>query len=401
MQKKHLAIAELQISNLAKKYVKKVLDSNRLSYGPFTQRFEHEFARIHNRKYAMVINSGTSGLQVALHAMKEQYGWRDGDEILVPATTFIASSNVVLQNNLKPVFVDVEPKYYCIDPSKIEKKITKRTRAIMPVHLFGQSADMNPIIKLAKKYNLKIIEDSCETMFVNYQNAPVGSLGDVSVYSTYIAHIITTGVGGIVTTNNKKLATFMKSLMFHGRDNIYLNIDDDNTTNTSKLNDLIERRFKFIHVGYSYRNTELEGAMGLAEIERKDWIIRNRKRVGHSLTNQLSVFNNFFQLPREREKNEHIYMLYPIVITDRRIKLHHFLLHLEKHGIETRLFFPILNQPIYKKLFSKKELIHPMANYLIKRGFIIGSHPYISLDDIKYLRKVIKKYLVHEKLLEE
>jgi len=177
MKRKSIPIADLKISAKAKKYIRRVLDSNRLSYGPFTEKFEREFAKIHNRKFAMVTNSGTSGLQIALQAFKESLGWDNDDEVLVPAITFIASSNVVLHNNLKPIFVDVESNYYCIDPTKIEEKITSKTRAILPVHLFGQSADMESISKIAKKHNLKIIEDSCETMFVSYKNKPVGSLG--------------------------------------------------------------------------------------------------------------------------------------------------------------------------------------------------------------------------------
>ena len=296
MKKRHIAIADLEISQKAKKYINQVLSSNRLSYGRFTEQFEKEFAKIHKRKFASVTNSGTSGLQIALHALKETLGWDDGDEILVPAVTFIASSNVVLHNNLKPVFVDVEPDFYCIDPAKIEEKITSRTRAIMPVHLFGQSADMKPILAIARKYSLKIVEDSCEAMFVKYHNEPVGSLGDVSVFSTYIAHIIVTGVGGIVTTNDESLAIAMKSLMFHGRDNIYLKIeDDDNINSRVKLNSLIERRFQFEHVGYSYRLTELEGALGLAELKRRKEIIKRRQWVGRRLTEVLNGFSDFFQ----------------------------------------------------------------------------------------------------------
>ena len=172
--------------------------------------------------------------------------------------------------------------------------------------MFGQSSDMEPIIKIARKYKLKVLEDSCETLFVKYHGQPVGSLGDISVYSTYIAHIITTGVGGMVTTNNRRLATVIKSLMFHGRDNIYLKIEDDNTLDEKLLNSIIERRFQFIHVGYSYRNTEIEAALGLAEIENKSAIIKKRQTVGQSLTRSLSDFGQFFQLPKVRPNCEHI-----------------------------------------------------------------------------------------------
>lgn len=401
MKKKHIAIADLKISKKAKKYVLEALNKNRLSYGPFTEKFEKEFARIHRRKYAIVTNSGTSALQVALHALKETYSWDDGDEVLVPAITFIASSNSVIHNNLKPVFVDVEKDYYCIDPRKIEEKITSKTRAIMPVHLFGQSADMKPILKIAKKHNLKIIEDSCETMFVKYDRDPVGSLGDVAVFSTYVAHIIVTGVGGIVTTNDEQLAVMMKSLMFHGRDNIYLKIEDDDTSNKIRLNSLIERRFQFEHAGYSFRLTEMEGALGLAELENRQAIIKRRQAVGKSMTTALNKFSKFFQLPKVRTNGEHIYMLYPIVILDERIEKEEFLLFLEENGVETRLFMPLLSQPIYKKIFGDIENKFPVAKRLVENGFIIGSHPYLSVSDIKYVECLFGAYLKNAKLLEK
>ncbi len=401
MTKRHIAIADLKISQKAKKYVLQTLNDNRLSYGSFTEKFEKEFARLHNRKYAIVTNSGTSALQVAIHALKEAYSWEDGDEVIVPALTFIASSNAVLHNNLKPVFVDVEEKYYCIDPLKIEEKISPKTKAIMPVHLFGQSAEMQKIMKIARKYNLKVIEDSCEAMFVNYLDQPVGSFGDIAVFSTYVAHIIVTGVGGIVTTNDEQLAVMMKSLMFHGRDNIYLKIEDDDTNNRIRLNSLIERRFQFEHIGYSFRLTEMEGALGLAELENKNSIIKKRQKVGKSLTNALSRYSHFFQLPQIRKNAEHCYMLYPIVILDKRIEKEEFLLFLEEHGVETRLFMPLLSQPIYKKVFGDISLKFPVAKMLEDRGFIIGSHPYLVQDDIKYVQDLFGIFLKNAKLLEK
>ena len=393
MKKRKIPLADLKISKKAKRYVTQVLNSNRLSYGPFTEKYEKLFANTHNRKFAMVTNSGTSALQVGLHSLKEYYNWDDNDEVIVPAVTFIATSNIVIQNNLKPVFVDVEPDFYCIDPKKIEEKITPRTRCILPVHLFGQSANMEPILKIAKKYNLKILEDSSEAMFVKYNGKPVGSSGDVSAYSTYVAHIITTGVGGIITTNNNALAAVMKSLMFHGRDNIYLKIEDDDTQNETQLNSLIDRRFQFVRVGYSYRLTEMEGALGLAEIEQKGKIIKGRQNVGRQMTKMLNEFTEFFQLPMVRPNSEHIYMLFPIVIKDVRIDKNDFLLFLEKNGVETRQFFPLLSQPIYKKLFGDIEHLYPIAKKLVEDGFIIGSIPTFTQGDIKYVYKLFKQFI--------
>ncbi len=391
--KPKLPIADLRISKKAKEYVRQVLDSSRLSYGPFTKKFEASFAKIHNRTFAIFTNSGSSALLVSLLALKEHYKWNDHDEVLVPALTFISSANVILQANLVPVFVDVEKDYYCIDPKKMDKKITKKTKAIMPVHLFGQSSDMNAILKIAKKHKLKILEDSCETMFVSYENKPVGSLGDISVYSTYTAHILVTGVGGLITTNNIKLAKIIKSLIFHGRNTIYLSIDDDNTSNPKKLKTMINKRFEFNRIGFSFRLTEMEAALGLAELERRKQTIMMKKRTGSLLDSVFSNFPHQFVLPKIRPKSEHIYMLYPVIIKSRKIKRNDLLLHLEKNGIETRLFFPLLGQPIYKKLFGALKDAFPTASYLTKNGFLIGANPYFTEFDALYLKSVLKNYI--------
>src|SRR3712207_6174410 len=199
------------------------------------RRFEQEFAELHGCRFGVMSNSGTSSLQVALQALKERHGWEDGDEVIVPAVTFVATSNIVLHNRMTPVFVDVLPDTYNIDPARIEARITERTRAIVPVHLFGLPADMDPILELARAHDLKVIEDSCEAMFATYRGRPVGSFGDVACFSTYVAHFLVTGVGGLGTTNDGELAVAMRSLINHGRDSIYLSIDDDATDDPDRL----------------------------------------------------------------------------------------------------------------------------------------------------------------------
>jgi len=165
------------INEQDKKNVMQTLETTRLSYGPFSKKFESLFAQIHNTRFAIFCNSGTSALQLALVCLREKEGWKNGDEVLVPALTFVATSNIVIQNQMTPVFVDVDPLAYNMNPDLIEAKITSKTRAIIPAHLFGLPCDMDPILALAKKHKLKIIEDSCETMFVKYKGKPVGSIG--------------------------------------------------------------------------------------------------------------------------------------------------------------------------------------------------------------------------------
>lgn len=392
--RKQLGVGGLRISTLEKKYVNQVLDSNRLSYGPFSKKFESGFASAHASKHGVLSNSGTSSLQVALAALKEHHGWKDGDEVIVPAITFIATSNVVLMLNMKPVFVDVDEKTYNIDPDLIEDKITNRTRAIIPVHMFGLPANMKRVKAIAKKYKLRIIEDSCETMFVNVDGKPVGSHGDIGCFSTYVAHFLVTGVGGLSITNDKELAVTMRSLVNHGRDGIYLSIDDDEGKHGKALETIMERRFQFVRLGYSYRVTELEAAMGVAQLESKDKIIEARRHNASYLIKGLKELETAgkLQLPYTPSYAQHAFMLFPVVVTDEKTKRDDLTLYLEEHMTETRPMMPLVNQPFYTKIFGKLEKYYPVAKRINERGFYIGCHQEFNKADLDYIIAVFKEY---------
>ncbi len=380
----YIGVGGLEITKEDKAMVNAVLNSNRLSYGEYTRKFEKEFAKLHDSKFAIFTNSGTSSLHIAVAALKEKYGWQDGDEVIVPAVTFIATSNIVIYNNLKPVFVDVDPVSFNIDPKKIEEKISEKTRAIVPVHLLGLPADMDPILTIAKKYNLKIIEDSAETMFAKYKGKSVGSLGDIGCFSTYVAHYIVTGVGGLNITSDPDLAIRLRSLMNHGRDSIYLNIDDDATEDSEKLKEIISKRFKFISLGYSFRATELEAALGLSQLARNDTIINRRKYIAKMYTTRLSDLSNYIYFQKANYDAENTYMLFGIVCKgDYKTELVNFL---EANNIETRDLLPLTNQPIYKKIFGEDlEEKYPVAKMLNNHGFYIGCHQYINDKQIDYV----------------
>lgn len=389
---KKISIAQVRISSVGKKLVNSVLNSNRLTYGRYTEKFEEKFAKLHDRTHAVFVNSGTSALQIGLHAMKEYYGWRNGDEVLIPAVTFVASANVVIHNSLTPVFVDVEKDYYEIEPKEIIKKITKKTRAIMPVHLFGQPCQMDNIMEIAQKYNLRVIEDSCETLFTKFKGKPAGSFGDIGCYSTYVAHILSTGVGGLATCDSKELAILMQSLSFHGRDHIYLKIEDDDRKNSKKLIQVVNGRFSFPYVGYSYRLTEMESALGLGELKHWKSIISKRQQNAAEITKILRPFENSIQLPKIRNQAEHCFMLYPIVVKDPNVSRDDLVFFLEKHGIETRPMMPLVNQPAYIKRFGNQENQYPISKWINEYGFVIGCHQHLHEEDIKYIGKVFKMY---------
>lgn len=384
-QHKQIGVGGLTISERAKELVMEVLGTGRLSSGPMMARFESEISSIHDCRYGLMCNSGTSALQIALAALKERYGWQDGDEVLVPALTFIATSNIVLYNGLTPVFVDVEREFYDIDPLKIEEKITPRTRAIIPVHIAGLPCDMTPILDIAQRYNLRIIEDSCEAMFVHYKGRPVGSFGDIGCFSTYIAHIIATGVGGLCTTNDRELLVCLKSLMNHGRDSIYIHIGDDQGAKGSELFQIANSRFSFIRLGHSFRCTEMEAAIGLAQIEDQKACMVRREGIANRFTQGLMPYRNYLQLPRARQGAEHGFMFYPLAITDPTVNRDELILFLEERGIETRYLLPLINQPVYRKLFGNLDAQYPVAAWLNRNAFYIGCHPELSDQDVEYM----------------
>lgn len=387
---REIGVGGFAVSALARRYVNEVLDSNRLSYGPFHRRFEAAFAAEHDSKHSVFCNSGTSALQIALQALKEKHGWADGDEVIVPSVTFIATSNIVLHNRMVPVFADVDPLTYTLDPAKLEAAITPKTRAVIPVHLLGLPADMDPISAIARKRGLSIIEDSAETMFARYKGRKVGSLGDIGCFSTYIAHYIVTGVGGLATTSDPDLAVRLRSLMNHGRDSIYLSIDDDQGATGARLHEIVAKRFQFVSVGHSYRATELEAALGLAQLEEKDAIVAARTGMAARLSAGLKEFEGRLQLPFSPPDREHTFMLYGLVLKDEdKAPLVNFL---EDSGVETRDLLPLLNQPVYKKLFGDIESKFPVAKHLNRSGFYIGCHQYMTVNDADYVIARFREY---------
>ena len=299
--------------------------------------------------------------------------------------TFVATSNVVIYNNLKPVFVDVEPQYYTLDPARIEAKITPRTRAIMPVHLAGQPCDMEPIMALARRHKLRIVEDSAETMFAHDKGQMVGSFGDVGCFSTYVAHMITTGVGGVCTTNDPALMVILKSLMNHGRDSIYIRIDDDQDKHGSDLFMVADRRFSFVRLGHSFRATEMEAALGLAQLEERDQLNARRQEIVGRFNAALANLEEHLQLPRPRPQSAHSYMFYPLALRHPTLRRDELIAWLEDRQIETRYLLPLINQPVYRKLFGNLDEQYPVAAWLNQNAFYIGCHPEMTDEEVAYV----------------
>lgn len=347
--------------------VSKTVLSGRLSYGNQTKKFEEEFAKYVKLKHAIFTNSGTSSLLIALEALKEKYGWEDGLEVLVPSVTFVATINIVYQAGLVPVLVDVDDTL-CLDPKNISKKVTSKTRCIIPVYLAGQKPDMASIKYKANNYGLKIISDACESVLSD-------SFSDIICYSTYMSHLVTTGVGGLSCTNDDELNDIMRSLANHGRDPYYFQIDH-NDKNREKL---IESRFKFVRQGHSFRATELEATLGLRQLKKLPKILDKR-------TWNTNYFLN--NLPNDIEVQEQKFVSTPMlqpIFSKRRDEL---VLYLEEHGIQTRPLLPIISQPCYK--FNFKD--YPMAKKCEKEGFYICLHHDLNKKDIDYIIRTINDF---------
>lgn len=379
-------MADWKATRYQMKLVKQVLKSGRLTYGDKTRELEEKFAAIHDRGYALFTSSGTAALKIAIGALKDKYGWKDGDEVLIPAVTFVATMNAVVMNNLKPRLVDIDLSTINMDARELEKSITKRTRAIIPVHLLGQPANMTKIMEIARKHDLKVIEDSCETMFVKDRDGNVvGSQGDISCFSSYIAHLMVTGIGGFICTNDKELATTMRSMMFHGRDDSYLTIDD-NDKQGNDFNEMVKKRFHFPRFGYSDRMTEMEAALGLGDLKSWQEMIKQRQENADYLYQHLYDLPIMFPI---RDNHKHAFMFFPMITKDRDALVN----HLEANKIRTRHMMPLTTQPITQK-FIKGDLAkrYPAADTINKYGLLIGCHQYLTRKDLDYVIEKIREF---------
>ena len=378
---RRVGIGTADISPTDEARVVAVLRSGRLSAGPMTHAFETAIAGLAGRRHANFLNSGTGALQMALQALKEQRGWPDGAEVLVPATTFVASVNTILYAGLTPRLVDVDPGTYTIDPTATEAAITPHTVAIMAVAIAGLPADLVALAGIAERHDLALIEDSAEAIGVRRDGLPTGGAGIVGCYSTYMAHILTTGVGGLAVTDDEDLHTRIRSLMNHGRDPIYLRIDDDEHVDDARLRAIVAGRYRFVSRGQSFRVTEMEAALGIGQVERLAANLAARRAIACELH---AVFVARGLTPQVVPAGaDHAYMFFAATAPDRATR-ERVLLALERAGVETRELLPILGQPCYADLdFDPART--PVAADLIERAFYVGCHQGMSAIDVAHI----------------
>ena len=331
------------------------------SQGPFVSEFEEKFARFCGSRFGVTTNSGTTALHLALAAL----GIGKGDEIVLPTFTMIASINAVEYTGARAVLVDADPEIWGMDVSKIQGKITERTKAIMPVHIYGHPVDMDPIMELAGESDLRIIEDAAEAHGAGYKGKIVGSIGNVGSFSFYSNKIITTGEGGMNVTNDEQLAERMRWLRAHafGRGG---------------------KHFWHEALGFGYRMTSLQAAMGVAQMERIDEMIA--RRVEHAqMYNELleKLAEDEIVLPPEKKWAKNVYWMYSILVKN-ALKRNELMAWLSKRGIETRTFFyPIHHQPYYASRYEGES--YEVADDLSGRGINLPSGSGLTGEEISYV----------------
>lgn len=355
-----ITMAEPSLEGNEIKYVTDCIKTNWISSkGKYVEKFEKDFSRYCGMKYGVAVSNGTTALHLALVALSI----KEGDEVIIPDLTFAATANAVLYCGAKPVLVDVDEKTWCLNANKLEKLITKKTRAIIPVHLYGVPCNMDALRMIAKKNNLFIIEDCAEAHGVEFKGKKVGSFGDISCFSFYGNKIITTGEGGMCLTNNPLLAEKMRVLRDHGMNK--------------------EKRYWHDEVGYNYRLTNIQAAIGVAQLERVDEIIKKRIKINQMYTRLLSQ-NKKVILPFGSDNESAFYWMYSMVLKrEAKISRDDLIKLLSEQGIESRpFFFPLHRMPPY--FVKDGDDTYPTASKLSDQGISLPS--YTNLDETKIKR---------------
>ena len=334
-------------------------------HGKRTEEFENQFAKLCNVKYAVSVSSGTTALFLAL----KKFDIKQGDEVLVPSFSFVATASTVSMCGAKPVFVDIDAKNFTIDPNDIERKITKKTKGIIPVHLFGHPANMNQIMKIAKQRSLFVIEDAAQAHGSSYRGKKIGGIGHAACFSFYPSKNLTVcGDGGMITSNNYDFIEKIKILRNHGR------------------------KEKYVHtiLGYNFRLNEIQAAIGLVRL--KDLAKNNslRRKIAHRYDSELS---QSVEIPKEESWGTHVYHQYSIQ-TNLRDKLKNYL---TKNNINSAIFYPlpIHKQPMYK---SHNRVKLPITEKLCSRILSIPIFPTMTKNEQKFVINAINKFVKMNRL---
>ena len=359
-----ISIAKPNFGKEEEDAVKEVLESGILVSGPKTRLFEKEFAEYIGVEHAVAMTNGTVALDVALKALKIG----PGDEVITSAFSFIASGNCILFQNAKPVFADIDPKTFNIDPLDVAEKITAKTKALIPVHLFGQPANMDALMEIAQDNGIALVEDAAQAHGAEYKGQKTGSIGDVGCFSFYATKNMTVGEGGMITTNDPKLADKARLLINHGQ----------------------SRKYHHETLGYNYRMTELCAAIGSVQLRKLDGF--NMKRIENSrlLSNGIRGFTGL-TVPYVDNDVKHVFHQYVVREDSYRLDRDELADRLTEHGVGVAVHYPvpIYRQPLYQKL-GYSGAVCPNTEEACSRVLSLPVHPQVDKEDIEYLLDVLK-----------
>ena len=349
-----------------------VLKSEWLTMGPKTIEFENKFQTYIGSKYAISVNSATAALHLSLSAI----GVGVEDEVIVPTNTFIATAEAVAYLGANPVLCDIESDTHNINYKLIEQNITDKTKAIIPVHYGGHPCDMNNISMIAKKYNLKIIEDAAHALPALYENKIVGTMSDATCFSFYATKTMTTGEGGMVTTNNEKIMKKIFLQRLHG-------INGDAWSRHSSEMDWY---YEVVDLGYKYNTTDIQSALGIIQLEKLDWMWKERKKIA---TKYINAFSGIIKFIKDDNLNKPSWHLFVIKVNNRD----ELYLKLKEKGIKTSVhFIPIHKQPFYKNKFHYDHDNYPVANDIFNKSLSLPIYPGLKTDEVDYIIDNILKY---------
>ncbi len=355
-----------------KRYLNECIDTGWISSeGPFVKRFEEEMASYVGRRYGTACTSGTAALDIAISALNLQ----QDDEVIMPSFTIISCAQALTKQGVKPVLVDSDLKTFNMKVQDIEAKITSKTKAIMIVHIFGLTVDVDPILELAKKYDLKVIEDAAQVLGQEYKGKKCGSFGDISTFSFYPNKQVTTGEGGMVLCDQAILDTRAKSFR-----NLCFGED----------------RFVHEELGYNYRMTNMQAALGVAQLENIDKVVEKKRWIGNTYNKLLKDINTIVLPIKKTEYCENIYWVYAIMLKDNYPKVaKEAMKELEGFKIGTRPFFyPMHKQPVFNdmELFLDDDL--PNSEKLYERGFYIPSGLSLTKEQMGEVSEALHKVLM-------
>ena len=374
LKNKFIPVNVPKIFNQEKINVKKCLDTGWISSeGMYVKKFEESFSRYNKRTYGVAVSSGTAALEIGMKSLN----LKKGDEVIIPTFSIISTALCVIKLGLKPVLVDSNIYTWNMDSDQVIKKITKKTKAIIITHIYGFPVDMKKILAIAKRKNIKIIEDSAEMIGQTYFKKRCGTFGDLSTFSFYANKHITTGEGGMILTNDKKIYNKCESLR-----NLCFGVG--------------AKRFNHDDIGWNYRMTNLQAAVGCGQLKNISWIIRRKRQIGKRYISILKKCNKIYIQPYKLSYSKNIFWVFGILLKKNvNISRDQVTKKLLKHNIQTRNFFyPMHKQQIFKKmkLFSRRNKF-PNAEYLSKNGFYLPSGLGINNVEINFVAKTLLKIL--------